>query len=52
MLKNLDMDWHVFSGWKDETNWHRTKGDADYLNTGAMGNRWKQSGIRGRQSDR
>ena len=30
----------------------KTKGDADYLNTGVMGNRWKQSGIRGRQSDR
>ena len=30
----------------------KTKGDADYLNIGIMGNRWKQSGIRGRQSDR
>ncbi len=38
---------------QDKTNWHRTKGNTDYIYPHmhkVMGNRWKQSG-QGRQSD-
>ena len=39
---------------RNETLWHKTNEDADYLTHEGEGNRWKQSGIRddrGRASD-
>ena len=39
----------VTKGWgarRNETHWHKTNKDTDYLTHEGEGNRWKQSGIR------
>ena len=49
IFKILTQDETVAKGWgarRNETLWHKTNENADYLTHKGEGDRWKQSGIR------